>query len=187
MAKNRRKIDIYDEEDAVLDALSKEEMPQRFLMSKRDVLRYIILNAKPLIMKNPEMQIDAVTRDLGTIRARVDELTLLLKDALRLSSLKTGSAALFPKESRKNAKLTEDDKVQRGTMICDVLSGTVDGHMCLYKKYEIGPGGRPQRPYEVGVALAALTEQHVQGQYFPTQEAYKEALEKFPFKEPGKN
>lgn len=186
MAK-RRIIEINDDEIKALEDMEQEPLVKRFMMSRRDIIRYILLNGRTLLAHSPEMHVTAMKRDLAETNAKVTELVTLLKDALRLSSLKTGSAALFPKEGRKNAKLTEDDKTQRGQMICDVLGGTIDGHMCLYKKYEIGPGGRPQRPYEVGVALAALTEQHVQGQYFPTQEAYKEALEKFPFKEPGKN
>lgn len=78
-------------------------------------------------------------------------------------------------QPRKNARLTDEDKDERGMQICDVLGGTVVGRSCAYKKYEVTPTGRAIN-FDITTPLSSLTEADVAKQYDPSREQWEAAV-----------
>lgn len=164
----RRTIILSPEEESAIKGLTSTPLAQRFSMNERDIIRYVLKNARELFELHNAQQ-----SEISATKFAVISLTKRVEDVLdRVVELAKDHRG---RPKRANAKATPEEELDAGKLICEELGGTIQGNMCLYKKYEVAPSGKPQRPYEVGLPLVSLTEQMIDEQYFPSRAAYEEA------------
>lgn len=168
MSKRRVVTLAQDEIDAVNSVL-ETKTAKRFNMNARDVIRYVLVHCGEQfrVLDNSEADTAKIARSMRAIEDGVLNAMKVFEDLMLRGGSGRKSGA-----PRANAKLTEDEEMERGLLICEQLGGVRQSHMCFYKKFEVTPAMTVAET-EVGLPLATLSEQNLKDQYFPSKEEYE--------------
>lgn len=68
----------------------------------------------------------------------------------------------------------EEQMLEKGRKMCELVEGTVEGQTCRFKKHELTAGDYTET-YDVALPLPQMTQEIVDGQYFPDRPTFEKA------------
>lgn len=167
-----RTIALNKQECDAIKELSAHPKIASLMLSRRALIRYLILNCKKIIENDTtvERELKIMRETIIEIRNIIDEDSVSHHDLLAVLS---GKAIEKHKRIPKSL-MTDEELTSLGAGICANLGGTTDGDDCRYMKYAITPSGRKVE-FEDVIPLKALKKSHVEEQYSPSKEGYLNA------------